>query len=29
MRQLPEDQGRESEARRFVAAVADSLMEMG
>jgi hypothetical protein len=29
MRQLSEDQGRTSEARRFVAAVADSLVEMG
>jgi hypothetical protein len=29
MRQLLEDQGRTSEARRFVAAVADSSVEMG
>ena len=29
MRQLSEDQGRTSEARRFVVAVADSSMEMG
>jgi hypothetical protein len=29
MRQLSEDQGRTSETRRFVAAVADSTVEMG
>jgi hypothetical protein len=29
MRQLSGDQGRASEARRFVAAIADSLVEMG
>jgi hypothetical protein len=29
MRQLLEDQGQTSETRRFVAAVADSVVEMG
>jgi hypothetical protein len=29
MRQLLEDQGRTSKTRRFVAAVADSVVEMG
>jgi hypothetical protein len=29
MRQLSEDQGRTSETRRFVAAIADSSVEMG
>jgi hypothetical protein len=29
MRQLSEDQGRTSETRRFAAAVADSVVEMG
>jgi hypothetical protein len=29
MRQLLEDQGRTSETHRFVAAIADSLVEMG
>jgi hypothetical protein len=29
MQQLSEDQGRTSETRRFVAAIADSIVEMG